>query len=253
MRLVSLRHAALAGFASLSIGIMPLPAQTANGGVAPVLTRAQLAERARQADSLGRHEEAFVLRSRLNEGDFAVGDAVIIQYEGAVFGPTASRRDSLIVQAGKMLLLGPPMGDLGLTGVLRFELEDSVRARLNKYYREQSVRVTPLIRLSISGGARNTGFFQFRSDALFSDVTARAGGSVTPGAVDEITIKRGDKVIWGAADVQTALSGGMTISGLDLQPGDDIVFAPAKSNIWKSIWPYTTSAVTLLLLLLRRR
>jgi hypothetical protein len=253
MRLVSSRHAALAGFASLLIGFTPLPAQTANGGLAPALTRAQLVERARQADSLGRHEEAFVLRSRLSEGDFSVGDAVIIQYEGPVFGPSALRRDSLIVQAGKTLVLGAPMGDLGLTGVLRFELEDSVRARLNKYYKEQSVRVTPLIRLSISGGARNTGFYQFRTDALLSDVTMRAGGATAPGTVEEITIKRGDKVIWGASDVQTALTGGMTISGLDLQAGDDIVFAQAPTNLWKSIWPYTTSALGLILLILRRR
>jgi hypothetical protein len=85
----------------------------------------------------------------------------------------------------------------------------------------------------------------------------RGGGqaSSTVGTIDEIVIKRGDKVVWGASDVQTALSGGMTILDLDLQAGDDVVFAASASTsqMWKTILPYTTTLLGLVLLFIRRR
>jgi protein involved in polysaccharide export with SLBB domain len=179
---------------------------------------------------------------------------VIAQYEGPLFTPTGVRRDSPVVQAGKVLFLGPPMGDLPVTGILRYELEDSVRARFNKYYKEHSVRVTPLIRLSISGAAKNPGFYQFRADVPLSDVIMRGGGQSTAGTIDDIVIKRGDKVIWGAQDVQSALTSGMTVSQLDLQAGDDIVVGQAAANnIWRTILPYATPIISGLVLLFFQR
>jgi hypothetical protein len=213
------------------------------------MNRVQLEQRARAADSLGRHEEAFVLRTRLREGDFAVGDVVIIDHEG----PTITKRDSLVVGIGKLLHLAAPMGDLSLQGLLRYELTDSVRGRVDKYFKDQTVRVMPLVRLSISGTAKSPGFYHFRTDAPLSDVVMRGGSQSPTGALENIVIKRGDQVTWGMQDVQTALTSGMTVQDLELQAGDDIVFGQASGVQWKSLAPYLTPIATGLLFFIINR
>jgi hypothetical protein len=249
------RQAALAGFVSISLGASSLAAQTSErAGAGPAMTRLQLEQRARAADSLGRHEESFVLRTRLREGDFSIGDVVIIDHEG----PSITRRDSLVVGAGKTLHLSSPLGELSLQGMLRYELADSVRGRVDKYFKDQSVRVMPLVRLSISGAARSPGFYQFRTDAPLTDVVMRGGGVQSQGqtqtsTLDNIVIKRGEQIIWGAQDVQSALTNGMTVLALDLQAGDDIVFGQAPGVHWKTFAPYVGSVLTGLLLFIIQR
>src|SRR6185503_9323913 len=124
--------------------------------------------------------------TRLREGDFEVGDVIIATYEGppgalTPVGSSGLRRDSLVVEAGKILHLTEPMGDLKLQGVLRFEIQDSIEGRVSRYFRNQVVRVSPLMRLKISGAAKSPGFYHFRTDIPLSDVIMRGGGSQSGG------------------------------------------------------------------------
>jgi hypothetical protein len=249
------RQLILAGAVGMSI-VSPRASAQAPGGKQAADSRAQLIARAHVADSLGRREEAFLVRSRLRDGDFDVGDVIIASYEGPQ--PLGlNRRDSLVVGAGKMIQLLSPLGDMDLHGILRSEISDSITQRVAKYYKNEVVHVMPLIRLSISG-ATKTGFYHFRPDEPLTDVIMRAGGQGAGGDLHSVTIKRGAQTIWTAADVQTAFSEGLTVEQLDLEAGDEVALGDSTATS-KAAWMYAlqigTSLVTAFVIqyLVRRR
>jgi hypothetical protein len=233
------------------LGLHGALAQKPDGSDLKPKTRADLARMAKTADSLGRREEAYGIRTRLREGDFEVGDQILVSYEG--LGLKAN--DSLVVQAGKVLRLGQSMGDLNLTGVLRSEIKDSIEARVARYYRNETVHVTPLLRLSVSGAVKVAGFYYERPDRPLSDLIMRTGGQDQAADLRKVEIKRGDRVFLQREDVVTALADGMTLDQLELEPGDEVVVGTKMSNKWITVLQYTVPITTAILLtfLYRRR
>lgn len=208
-------------------------------------TRSQIEARLRVADSLHQADEVFHLRSRLRNGDFEVGDRIIVSFDGIGL----QRGDTMLVQAGKILRFGEPMGDLNLTGVLRPEVVDSVSNRVSKYFRNIVVRVTPLLRISLTGSVRAPGFYYARSDIPLSDFIMRSGGQDATADLDNTVIKRGTRVLWNAEDVRVAFRDGMTLDGLNLNPGDEIaVGSRATSDFWPKALQYGLPVVSALLL-----
>ena len=214
-------------------------------------TRSQLEARLRVADSLHLADEAFHLRSRLRNGDFEVGDRVILSYDGVGL----QRSDTLLVQAQKVLRLGEPMGDLRLAGVLRSELADSMSSRVSRYFKNIVIRVVPLIRVSITGAVRAPGFYYARPDMPLGDVIMRSGGQDPSADLDNSVVKRGATILWSADDVRTALRDGVTLEGLNMDPGDEIVVGTKNAG---SFWPKAAQyglpvlSAVLLQLLIRR-
>jgi len=216
--------------AALVLGSSGIAAAQSPDAKPPTGSRAELLARARAADSLGLAQEAFLLRTRLHDGDFEVGDAIIVMVDG----PALKARDSLIVRAGKVLHFNEPIGDFTLGGILRSELEDSLHARVSKYFRNTVVHVMPLLRLSVSGAVRAPGFYQSLPDAPLTDVLMRAGQDQLTD-LRKITIKRGDRILWAGPDVQSALSEGLTLDRLALDPGDEINVGAKSSNRWLNV------------------
>lgn len=249
-------HVALVGALSAVLLAHAVAAQS-SGEKRVAETRAELMARARVADSLGRREEAFQLRARLNDGDFDVGDVILASYEGPQ--PLGlNGRDSLIVTASRLLSMKAPLGDIDIHGVLRSEITDLITQRVAKYYKDEVVRVTPLLRLSVSGAARAPGFFQVRPDEPLSDVIMRAGQA--QGAdLRNVEIRRGDQTVWQRDDVQTALSEGLTVDQLTLQAGDEVVIGTDPGGANRAVWMYaaqigvTVVSALLISFLYRRR
>ena len=213
-------------------------------------TRGQLEAALRVADSLHRTDEAFHLRSRLRNGDFEVGDRVIIAYDGVGL----QRSDTLLVQAQKLIRLGEPMGDLRLAGVLRQELTDSLSNRVSKYFKNIVIRVVPLIRVSITGAVRAPGFYYARPDMPLGDVIMRSGGQDQSADLDNTVVKRGASTLWTAEDVRAALRDGVTLDGLNMDPGDEIVVGSKNSSFWPKAAQFglpVLSAIILQLLIRR--
>ena len=212
-------------------------------------TRAELVTRARVADSLGRREEAFRIRSRLRDGDFEVGDQIVAQYDGGAL----VKYDSLVVQDGKIIRLPEPMGDLSVAGVLLSEISDSIKARVDKFYKNEVIHVIPLLRVSAGGAIR--GSYHFRPDLPLSDAITRMGGQSPSADVSKIEIRRGDRTIWTKADVQAALADGLTLAKLELEPGDEIYVFEVGSKPWMIYLQYGIPVLSgvILQLLLRRR
>lgn len=217
----------------------------------PNESRAQLIAKARSADSLGRKQEAFLLQKRLTDGDFEVGARIIATYEGLGLN---RQNETLTVQTGKILKLGDQMGDLSVTGMLRFELYDSVAARVAKYYRNEVVHVIPLVRLSLAGAVRAPGSHYARGDTPLSDFITRTGSPDGSADLSNVIINRGQQPLWGKQDVQSALADGLTIDGLALEPGDEIVVgARSQGNRWITVLQVGVPLVALLVTLLVKR
>ena len=84
--------------------------------------------------------DAALLRTRLTEGDFQVGDRIMLVVEGE-----QALSDTFAVRDGRVLRL-PTIGDVSLAGVLRSELEPHLLATMAKYLRDPVVRARSLIR-----------------------------------------------------------------------------------------------------------
>ncbi|HTE48042.1 MAG TPA: hypothetical protein VK636_22555 [Gemmatimonadaceae bacterium] len=223
-------------------------------------TRAQLIARARVADSLGRKEEAFQIKARLANGDFEVGDRVLYLFETVPMqtagGVTQQRiADSLIVQAGKIIRLKPELlGELNVSGFLLSELSDSVAARVAKYFKNATVRVDPLLRISASGAVGRAGVYYIPMDAPLGDLISRTGAGQHPMAdMKNVTIKRGESVLYVAADVQSALGDGLTLQQLAIQPGDEVVVGSKSNKPWLVIVTTGLTIVAILIPILRSR
>jgi protein involved in polysaccharide export with SLBB domain len=248
---VRLRHAALALQLSAFLVVHSAIAQSPAGQPAPETTRAQLAIRLRVADSLGHREDAFLLRTRLRDGDFEVGDRIHVKYEG----PALNKDEDLVVQAGRVVRLGEPMGDVNLSGVLRFEVQSLIAARIERLFKNEVVHVTTLVRVAISGAVHTPGSYHVPPDTPLSDVIMRNAGQDQSADPHNIVIRRGPQVLWAAADVQSALTNGLTIEGLNLEPGDEIVVGTRTPNRWWLIAQYSAgiAASIVVALLVRHR
>src|SRR5436309_1012767 len=112
----------------------PVPPAPAAEGQRELETRAQLEAEARTAEQQNRTGEAWLLRTRLQHGDFQEGDRIVVTLLGST-----TFNDTILVRVGKMLPL-PRMGEVPLEGVLRSELNSRVSTYLAKFLRDSSVK-----------------------------------------------------------------------------------------------------------------
>jgi len=196
--------------------------------------QAALAEAEQIANSSGysdqlreqKRMEASLIRSRLLEGDFFPGDQIVV----SVAGDTAAT-STLTVGPGRVIsLLGLP--DIPLNGVLRSEIEDYLRQQLARYIRNPEVKARPLLRLSITGGIGNPGFYQLDPDILVSAALMTAGGITNATELDHTKVLRNkDEVVSGEQFARAVREGG-TLDQLNLRAGDEIIVGQRKTRDW---------------------
>lgn len=189
-------------------------------------TRETLEARAVDAEQQGRSAEAFLLKARLQRGDFQEGDRIVVSLLGAT-----TFNDTITVRAGKVLPL-PRMGDVPLEGVLRSELTSRVSSHLARFLRDSSVRATPLVRLAVLGQVRSPGFYFYSADMLLSDVLMRAGGPSAEADLGKLEIRRGGEEIWDEKSTSAALADGLSLDRLHLRAGDEIHVGQRRRLNW---------------------
>jgi protein involved in polysaccharide export with SLBB domain len=219
---VALGMTGLAGFAG---------AQTVRpaGSARDLEDRSTLEAQAANAEAQHRTAEAWLLRSRLQRGDFQDGDRIVVKLLGSV-----TFSDTITVRAGKMLPL-PKMTDLPLEGVLRSELNSRLSSHLAKYLRDSSAQATPLLRLAVLGAVRSPGYYYTSADVLLSDVIMKAGGPAPNADIGKMEIRRAGSTIWSPQDTRTALSDGLSLDRLHLRAGDEIHVAEERQVNWPII------------------
>ena len=192
-------------------------------------TRAQLEQEARTAEEQNRKGEAWLLRTRLQRGDFQEGDRIVVTLLGST-----TFNDTIAVRVGKLLPL-PRMGDVPLEGVLRSELGDRISTHLAKFLRDSSVRATPLVRLAVLGQVQRPGFYYTSADVLLSDMLMKAGGPAPDADLGQMVIRRAGDTIWNGQDTRTAMSDGLSIERLHLRAGDELYVPEQHHTNWMSI------------------
>jgi hypothetical protein len=203
-------------------------------------TRAELEAQAKAAESQHRQSEAWLLRSRLEKGDFQEGDRIVVSLRMNSAAPP----ETLSVREGRILQV-PPMADLSLEGVLRSELTDRMRKHFAQYLKDPEVRATPLLRVGVLGSVGRQGYYYASADLLLTDVLMRAGGPASDADLNKITIRRGTDVIWSPSDTRTALNDGLSLDRLHLRAGDELYVGKRRNFPWLTVITVALSAITL--------
>lgn len=175
-----------------------------------------------------RRGEAWVLHRRLTEGDFGIGDRIVLSVAGEV-----ALTDTFTVRPGPELVLGnfPP---IPLKGVLRSELQSHLTTELARYFVRPQVNAVPLLRVAVLGAIGRPGYYYVPADMLLSDLVMTAGG---PGQADmnRAEIRRGDEALYAGHDVDVALGDGFTLDMLNLRSGDEFVLQEKRQMNWTSL------------------
>jgi len=183
--------------------------------------------------------EAALIEIRIAEGDFQVGDRILLRVQGE---PTLS--DTFTVSGERGLDL-PDIGSAPLHGVLRAELEPYLAEYLARYVRNPRVQARALIPITIVGGVVRPGFYTVPSQLQLSDVLMVAGGPTPLAQLDGLRIERGGGRIWEGPALQDAIAEGRTLDQLNVRGGDRIQLPQQGGGIGSA----ETSVRTLTLLL----
>ena len=165
--------------------------------------------------------QAAEVRSRLDAGDFQVGDRVLLVVQGE-----SALSDTFTVGQGNELLL-PVVGAIPLRGVLHAELESHVTAQLARRIREPRVQARPMVRIAIEGAVARPGFYSVPVGALLGDALMAAGGLAPTGRADEARLERSGRDVLSATAFRQAVVLGRTLDQLDVRAGDRVV-VPAR-------------------------
>lgn len=210
-------------------------------------TRAQLEAEARTAEQQNRTGEAWLLRTRLQRGDFQEGDRIVVTLLGST-----TFNDTISVRVGKMLPL-PRMGEVPLEGVLRSELTDRISTHLAKFLRDSSVKATPLVRIAVLGAVQRPGFYYTSADVLVSDMLMKAGGPAGDADLNNVVIRRAGDTIWNAKDTRTAMTDGLSLERLHLRAGDELYVNAQKHTNWLGIAQVGLSLAAVVFTIVRLR
>lgn len=173
--------------------------------------------------------EAALLRLRLESGDFAVGDRLVLVVEGQ---PTLS--DTFTVRSGGTLRI-PGLPDLSLRGVLRSEVEDRLGAEIGRYVREPRVHVTPLLRIAVLGNVARPGYYALPADMLLSDAVMAAGGPGMAADLSRVEIRRGAQRLYSAGEASLVMRDGISLDQAHLRAGDEIFIGERTRRNWGTI------------------
>lgn len=166
-------------------------------------------------------DQADLIRQRLVQGDFRVGDRVYILVEDY-----AELTDTLSVGTDQTIAL-PGVGELELAGVLRSELQAQVTEAVSRTIREPRIRTSSLVRVSVDGAVGAPGYYLLEADVPLSDVLMVAGGYTRDAKLDEARIERAGETIVTADRFGDALRAGATVDELGLRDGDRL-YVPAE-------------------------
>ena len=198
--------------------------------------------------------ETHYIQRRLEEGDFRVGDRILLVVEdpeppatGAATPVVKSSEqqlsDTFTVGSSQELTL-PMVGVVSLRGVLRAELEPRLTAEIAHYIRDPVVHARALVGLVLTGELARPGYYSVPVDAVIPAVLMAAGGTTHETKLNKLKIQRNGKTIWEGDALRQAMAAGSTVDDLELHPGDAIV-VPRGGSITGLYGPAQLVAVLL--------
>jgi protein involved in polysaccharide export with SLBB domain len=186
--------------------------------------------------------EAAALRRRLAEGDFQVGDRIVLTVERE-----ATLSDSFVVEQGPAIQL-PTVGRIGLAGVLRSEVEAHLATEVAKFVRSPDVRARTFVRISVVGEVGQPGFYSVATDALVTDILVQAGQVSGLADLGKIQIERAGRTFWDNSALGSEIIEGRTLDQLGVRAGDRLVVG-SRSQGLTGLGAAETSLRTVLMLI----
>jgi hypothetical protein len=226
-----LKHFAILPIACCTLASV-VAAQSAPGALT---TRAELtaaevtATQSRSGDPKKNALLAAAIRQRLRDGDFQVGERVVVTVVA-----NNTRTDTLVVRTGRVLEL-PGKLSLPLNGVLRSELQEHVASEILKYVKAEQIVATPLLRVGILGEVAKPGYFAFASDILITDAIMSAGGPSVTADLERSVVKRGNQEYRSAKDTRDAIASGLTLDQFGLRAGDELIVGRQRQILNPSV------------------
>jgi len=161
-------------------------------------------------------DEASLIRLRLRDGDFEVGDLITLTVAGQ-----ATLSQQFTIAPGRVLIL-PDIGAMPLDGLLRSELPDSARAFIARFIKNPQVYVQSSMRIQAVGEIGQPGYHSVSAEARLPDVIAELGQPGRGAKLEDMKIRRGKETIWDGDALQDAIVQGRTLDQLSLRAGDII-------------------------------
>jgi hypothetical protein len=224
------RWVVLAALVGLGRGAAAQAAAGADAGAGrPNATRQELEQLALEAERSARASEAAAIRARLRDGDFREGDRIVLTIEG-----DSALDDTVIVRPGPTLaVLSIP--DDTLRGVLRSELQEHLSRWVMRYYKNATVRATPLIRFGILGEVTRPGYYRLPVDVSITDAVMIAGGPTSRSDMPRTIVRRRNREVLSKGVVRDAIAAGITLDQLGLDAGDELVVSPKPQRNWVTV------------------
>ncbi len=195
----------------------PTGAQPQVQGAIRSQTRRELEGRAAQLERDSRRRgEAALIRARLRDGDFQVGDAIVLNVVNVT-----QFSDTFPVRAGRVLHL-PEVPPIPLTGVLRAELQPHLQRHISRYVINPTVEAYSLVRVAVAGAVARPGFYEVRPDAPISEAVMYAGGLARDGDATKMSVRRAGRVIIPETQLRGQVAIGSTLDDLSIRPGDEL-------------------------------
>jgi SLBB domain-containing protein len=193
-------------------------------------TRRQLEGRAAQLErDPRRRAEAATVRARLRDGDFQVGDAIVLNVVGVT-----QFSDTFPVRAGRVLQL-PEVPPIPLTGVLRTELQPHLQRQISRYVINPTVEAYSLVRVAVAGAVARPGFYEVRPDAPVSEAVTYAGGLAADGDATKMSVRRAGRVLIPESELRSSVAMGATLDDLNVRPGDELRVGERARRNWLEV------------------
>ena len=231
-------HFAAVVCGTLSLLFPPSPAAGQSSG-SLLSTRAELTAAMQQFEAraasgesrVENHLKAAAIRRRLTDGDFQVGDRILLGYVSDM-----KHVDTLVVHEGLTVDL-PANAKVSVVGLLRSELSDRIEPELLRYVKVTQVEVTPLTRLAVLGEVVHPGYFALRADVPLADVIMVAGGTIPTTDIRRSVVRRANGEVRSSDETHLAISRGLTLDQFGLTAGDEFVVGKKRDVLTGGLGP----------------
>lgn len=232
LRLFLRRLASLVAVAVFGLPATATSQSATDAGAQWVATRAELTASATQLEALAGSSayserlrararlQAAAVRSRLERGDFIVGDRLDVTVEGS-----SPFRDTVTVSSSTDVLLGQ-FGRLSLAGVLRSEVAERVRVLVAGSVLDAAVTVQPFLRVAVAGSVGTPGYVLVSPDSRLDELLTLGGGPAADADLQRMEVVRGDVVILEPSAIISAIASGQTVAQLGVEQGDMLRLRP---------------------------
>ncbi len=192
-----------------------------------------------QGASAQQRAEVAALRTRLREGDFKVGDKIVITTASSLSLPEAIAtvlNSTHTLREGKVLRL-PNIGDVSLHGVLRSELDSTVNAQVARSLRNVRVHAEPLMQVMVTGPVQVPGFHNVPPDMAITEVLMANARPLATAELSQTYVRRNGEEVIDADSLSVAIRSGATLDRIDFQSGDEFVVVDRKPprNTWQTV------------------